>query len=274
MRGEATSALPDWLARDHELLVAAVREAGALAMRYFRGPVRQWEKSPGDPVSEADHAVDDLLRARLCDPRPGYGWLSEESEDDPARLEVERVWIVDPIDGTRAFLKGKPEFTVAAALIAGARPLAAAVFNPATGEFFEAVRDRGARRDGRALRVSERADFSGLRLLASRRTFVDHRWLEELPGADFAAINSIAYRLALVACGRYDAAVSLGAKSDWDVAAADLLVAEAGGRVTTASGAALVYNRASVRHPSVIAAPPALHARLLALIEAAGDVER
>jgi len=254
------------LARDHALVSEAVRQAGALAMRYFRGRVVQWEKKPGDPVSEADHAVDDFLMERLVGARPDYGWLSEESEDDPARLEAERVWIVDPIDGTRAFLKGKPEFTVCAALAVAGRPRAAAVFNPATDEFFEARAGGGARLNGRPLAVSTRRGPRGLELLASRRTFEHHHWLTELPRARFTALNSIAYRLALVAAGRFDAAISLLPKSDWDIAAAELLVREAGGRLTTAEGEALLYNQANVRHPSVLAAPPAVHRHLLEIV--------
>ena len=268
MREKASAAVPaqGWLARDHVLLTDAVAEAGAVAMRYFRTKVARWEKKPGDPVSEADYAVNDFLMKRLRDARPGYGWLSEESEDDPGRLEASRVWVVDPIDGTRAFLKGKPEFTISAALVADGRPIAAAVFNPATGELFDALSGAGARLAGEAIWVRDHADSAGLRLLASRRTFEAHRWVRSLPGARFYALGSIAYRLALVASGKFDAALSLSAKSDWDIAAAHLLVTEAGGRITAADGTSFVYNRADVRHPSAIAAGPALHARLLEVI--------
>lgn len=252
------------LAADHALLVAAVREAGALAFSYFRTVVTQWEKRPGDPVSEADHAVDAFLRRELCGPRPSYGWLSEESEDEPSRLDREKVWIVDPIDGTRAFLKGRPEFTVAAALVVAGAPCSGVVYNPATEELFEAWRGGGSRLNGRAIRVAPPGDGL-LKLLASRRTFEKHRWITELDHAEFAAVNSIAYRLSLVACGRYHATVSLSAKSDWDLAAAHLIVTEAGGRVSDATGQPFVYNRAEPRHPSVLAAHPALHAKLLAL---------
>ncbi len=257
---------PAWLERDHALLTAAVRETGAVAMRYFRTDVARWEKKPGDPVSEADLAVDDFLKRRLCQARPGYGWLSEESEDDPARLEAERVFIVDPIDGTRAFLKGKPEFAVSAALVTQGRPVAAAVFNPATDELFEACDGGGAHLGRTRLRISRRSDLDGLSLLASARTFHTHGRHELLPGARFFALNSIAYRLALVAAGSYDATISLSPKSDWDLAAADLLVVKAGGIVTAADGAGLVYNRAEVRHPSVLAANPGLHAKLLEIL--------
>lgn len=269
MSGAGRPAVDDALADDHALLVAAVREAGALALGYFRTGVTQWEKKPGDPVSEADHAVDDFLRRELGAARPAYGWLSEESEDGPTRLERSHVWVVDPIDGTRAFLKGRPEFTVAAALVVEGAPCLGVVFNPATGELFEARAGGGGRLNGRAIRVAEPGD-GPLRLLASRRTFEKHRWLTELPDTVFQAVNSIAYRLSLVACGRYHATVSLSAKSDWDLAAAQLIVTEAGGRMSDATGRPFVYNRPAPRHASVLAAHPALHAKLLALTAEAG----
>jgi myo-inositol-1(or 4)-monophosphatase len=257
----------DWLADDHALLVDAVRAGGAIALDFFGGKYRRWEKEPGDPVSEADHAVNDHLHAALQKARTDYGWLSEESEDDPARLGAERVWVVDPIDGTRAFIKHRPEFTVCAALVSGGRSLAACVFNPATDELFEATAGGGARLNGAPLRMTEPGDPGALHLLASRRSFERHKWIRELPGAEFAAVNSIAYRLCLVAAGGYDATVSLSEKSDWDLAAADLVVAEAGGLVSAIDGGSFVYNRESVRHPTVLAAAPALHARLSALLQ-------
>ena len=142
------------LARDHALVIDAVREAGAMAMTYFGGDVESWEKAPGNPVSDADIAVDNLLADRLCRERPAYGWLSEETEDDPARLSTPLVWIVDPIDGTRAFLKGRPEFTVCAALVADGAPILGVVFNPATGDFFEALKGGGARHNGHQISVT------------------------------------------------------------------------------------------------------------------------
>ena len=255
------------LAADHALLVSAVREAGALAHSFFRRGPKTWKKAAGDPVSEADIAVDVLLRERLHAPRPDYGWLSEESEDDPVRLDHNRVWIVDPIDGTRAFLEERPEFTVVAALVENGRPLLGAVFNPATDEFFDAVKGGGARCNGETIRVSDRGDFDDARLLASARMV--KRTIEGMSTrpATYDAVNSVAYRMALVACGRYDATLSLGPKSDWDIAAADLVVTEAGGLSTDASGARFVYNGATPRHPSLAVANPALHARLLEVVE-------
>ena len=261
-----TAAAED-IAADHSLIIEAVREAGALASRYFGGPLKVREKGPGDPVSDADLAIDSLLHRKLREARPGYGWLSEESEDDPARLGPAPVFIVDPIDGTKTFIKGVPDFAVCVALVRDGRPLAAAVFNPATDEFFDARLDGGARLNGDPIAVTEQASVDGARLLASARELRTGRWPEAFAGARVSDRGSIAYKLALVACGRHDGAVSMTAKSDWDIAAADLIVAEAGGRVTTAAGGRFRYNRASVRHPSVIAAGASLHRELLRRLE-------
>jgi len=255
------------LAADHAMLMEAVREAGALALSFFRQGPKTWKKDAGDPVSEADIAVDVLLRERLHAPRPDYAWLSEESEDDPVRIDHRRVWIVDPIDGTRAFLEERPEFTVVAALVEDGRPLLGAVYNPATDEFFDAVKGGGARLNGKTITVSDRGDFNDARLLASARMV--KRTIETMSTrpATYDAVNSVAYRMALVACGKYDATLSLGPKSDWDIAAADLVVTEAGGLSTDASGARFVYNGAVPRHPSLAVANPALHTRLLEVVE-------
>ncbi len=256
------------LAADHAFLCEAVREAGALSLRYFRHDPKVWEKNPGDPVSEADLAVNELLRERLCTRHPDDGWLSEESADDPVRLAKRRVWIVDPIDGTRPFLRGLAEYTVCAGLAIDGRPRLAAVFNPATDEFFDAVGGGGARCNGADMVVSNRADLDGAHISSNQTTVARH--LPEPDGAliRIAKLGSIAYRLALVALGRHDACVSLAGKNDWDIAAADLLVTEAGGRVTTPEGAPFSYNRESIRHAGLIAAGPKLHAVLMSKLRA------
>lgn len=236
--------------QDHDLVLAATREAGAVALRFFRGGVKSWHKKPNDPVSEADIAVDTLLKEKLCGARPDYGWLSEES--GAAGPSVTR-WIVDPIDGTRAFIDGKPEFTICVALVHDGAPVLAAIYNPASEEMFEAISGGGARLNAKPIQASGHASLMEARFLASRRTFERHGWLARTAKADFAYRNSIAYRMALVAAGRFDAAISLTEKSDWDVVAADLLVREAGGRVSTADGLPLRYGSENHRHPSVIA---------------------
>lgn len=236
--------------QDHDLALAATREAGAVALKFFRGGVKSWHKKPNDPVSEADIAVDTLLREKLCGARPGYGWLSEESGQSGS---LTTRWIVDPIDGTRAFIDGKPEFTICVALLHDGAPVLSAIYNPASEELFEATAGGGARLNGKQIQASGHASLMEARFLASRRTFERHGWLARTAKADFAYRNSIAYRMALVAAGKFDAAISLTEKSDWDVVAADLLVREAGGRVATADGTLLQYGSEKHRHPSVIA---------------------
>ena len=250
-----------------DLLVTAARRAGALVMPHF-GKVKSWDKKPGDPVSEADLAADRLLREALMGARPDYGWLSEETLDDPARLQRERVFIVDPIDGTRAFMNGKNEFSISVALVERGEPVAAAVLNPATDELFTATRSGGAHLNGAVLQVRDGDGFAGTRFLAGKKSFADALGV----AADQAAavwVNSVAYRLGLVAAGRFDGAITLYGTNDWDIAAGTLIVAEAGGRITLADGEAFRFNQPGTRQPSMVAAGPRRHARLLANIAAA-----
>lgn len=249
----------------------AVREAGALALEYFKGAVKSWDKAPGDPVSEADLAVDKLLRERLVALEPATGWLSEESVEGRRPLPESRLWIVDPIDGTRAFVEKRPEFAVSVALVEAGRPVAAAVYNPATDEYFEAHAGAGAFLNARPIRVSPKAEIAGARILSGMGNAKRLGWLsatgEPARAAEIGRINSIAYRMCLVASGRFDGVVSLGPKSDWDLAAADLIVAEAGGLTTDEKGRAFRYNEPGLRHPAVLAANAAMHAVLRAEIK-------
>ena len=251
------------LKADHSLLMATVRKAGALALEYFETDLKTWDKGGDHPVTEADIAVDTLLRERLTGARPGYGWLSEETADDLNRLERRRVWIADPIDGTRAFMRQVPEFTICVALVEDGAPLLGAVYNPAKDEFFEAVRDGGARLNGRRIAPSTVNDSGEAHFLTGKRNMTYFDWPK--PGEDMLCtwMNSIAYRMALVACGRFDAAISMAGKHDWDIAAADLILTEAGARCTTVQNGGFVYNRERPRHPNLIACGPNLHSELL-----------
>ena len=250
-------------AAEHAHLIGAVRAAGAVALSFFRHDPASWEKSPGHVVSEADHAANDFLKHALCGRYPDAGWLSEESEDDPSRLAARRVWVVDPIDGTNAFLAGRPEFTVSAALVMDGAPVAAALFNPATDEMFEALAGGGARLNGELLRVTEVATVEDARLVSSRAEENRDEWRNELSGVAITAISSMAYKLALVAAGQYDACVTLIPKSEWDIAAAVLILHEAGGRITDAHGETFAFNAPDVRFPDIVAAGPGLHALLI-----------
>jgi myo-inositol-1(or 4)-monophosphatase len=251
---------------DHALLVAAVREAGVIAMRSFRTDVKTWKKEGGTPVSEADIAIDQHLKQRLGEVRPEYGWLSEETEDDATRLGRRRVWVVDPIDGTRAFLQGVPHFCHSAALVEDGRPVLAALFNPATDEFYEAMAGQGARLNGRPIRVSDRSEIAGCRMAAFEPLFRHPAWREPWPDMQIIQRDSVAYRLALVASGDADAALGLNAKNDWDLAAADLIVHESGGHVTSHDGQLLAYNGSEPLQRSFLAAGPAMHAALFARV--------
>jgi myo-inositol-1(or 4)-monophosphatase len=251
------------LEEDYALLKKGAREAGQLALTYFRKPITVKRKIDGSEVSEADLAVDVALKLALHVPRPDYGWLSEEREDDPERLKSSRVWTVDPIDGTNAFLRQLPEWTVSAALVENGVPVLGAVFNPATGEFFHAMRGKGAFLNDEPIAASDKSTLEGALLIASGGLFKKKIWKEPWPEVKTKWVNSVAYRLALVASGRADATISLSNKSEWDLAAASLLVEEAGGVVTDHRGGAHHYNRPSPRFPSLVASGGALHPLLI-----------
>lgn len=257
------------LAAELELIGEAVRAAGAAALEYYGNEPRVWHKDDRTPVSEADLAADAVLKSGLTSARPDYGWLSEESGHIAARGPRQRLWIVDPIDGTRAFLKGRAEWAVSAALVEQGRPIAACVFNPAVDLFFSAAKDGGAQLNGKAIRVTERASIAGARVLAHDSALRGKRWRVAWPDMELHRVNSIAYRICLVASGQYDAALSTSNKSDWDLAAADLVVHEAGGRIGSFNGDTFVYNRAGFRHQNVVCAGALLHAKLISHIKAA-----
>ncbi|MAU61999.1 3'(2'),5'-bisphosphate nucleotidase CysQ [Parvibaculum sp.] len=256
-------------AADFALMKEAVREAGAIAMRFYRTDHRQWSKTHDNtPVTEADIEVNELLHARLRGARPGYGWLSEETEDDSSRLSRPLVWVVDPIDGTRAFAKGRPHFVISVALVEAGRPVLGVLFNPATEEFFEAEKGKGAKLNGRPIHVSDCRSIEGCRMIAFAPMFKHPAWPEPWPEMEISDRNSVAYRVALVASGQADATLALNGKSDWDLAAADIILHEAGGRMTAHDGTPYFYNRASTRHPSLLAAGPALYEALFAKVGA------
>ena len=246
-------------------LADTVRAAGDVALRTFRQPLRQWIKGESSPVSEADIAVNDFLRERLLGLAGGYGWLSEETEDDRARLEAENVWIVDPIDGTRAYLAGQDDWTISVALAARGRPTLGAVFAPVSQELFLAVAGHGATRNGVSIAASAGRDMTGAKVVGPKRHI---NWLASL-NADampVPRIGSIALRLARVAQGVFDVAFAGGNSHDWDLAAADLLLHEAGGALTTIAGEALTYNGSELVHGALLAAGQERHAALITLV--------
>jgi myo-inositol-1(or 4)-monophosphatase len=252
------------LAADEALLAEAVEAAGDLALSFFGRGLKGVHKADNTPVSEADLAVDEMLRGRLTAARPSYGWLSEETADAPQRLDAARLWIVDPIDGTRAFLAGIPEWTVVAALVEHGEPVLAAVFNPVASEMFTARRGAGAALNGAPISVNDRSSIEGSQIIATKGFLKSARWDAPWPSFERVWFNSVAYRLALIAAGRADATFSLSDKSEWDLAAPVLLVQEAGGKATDANGATFRFNQPIPRMSGLVAASPSLHELLVA----------
>ena len=247
---------------DADLLQATVREAGALALSLFRTDLKNWIKGASSPVSEADIAVNDLLERKLRSATPDYGWLSEESADDERRLGKRLVWIVDPIDGTRGYLAGREDWCVSVALVEDAVPLLAAVFAPVSDEFFFAGRGQGATRNDIPLRATSGTamDFSRV---AGPKPLVER--LKTSPGdiTLHPRIGSLALRLCRVAQGSLDAAFAGGQSRDWDLAAANLIVQEADGKMTALSGESILYNRREVAHGMLVAAGRDRHASIV-----------
>jgi myo-inositol-1(or 4)-monophosphatase len=250
-----------------ERLAAVLREAGATAMRTFRAPVRRWTKKDSSPVCEADVAVNSLLHQRLPAMAPDAAWLSEETEDDARRLSARRLWVVDPIDGTRAYLEGLDDWTISVALVADGRPVTAGVFAPVEDRLYLAVAGGGATVNGQPIEASRGRDLAGRRVAGPKRH------LESLArlGSGIVPVpkvHSLALRLVRVASGELDAASASANSHDWDLAAADLLVHEAGGALTTFAGDLLAYNEAHAVHRPLLAAGRLRHAALIDLVRA------
>ncbi|MEM7507179.1 MAG: 3'(2'),5'-bisphosphate nucleotidase CysQ [Pseudomonadota bacterium] len=251
---------------DRDLLVEAVERAGEIAMRFFRAEVANWEKPDNaGPVSDADMAVDRELHRVLCAARPDYGWLSEESDDDLARLHRDRVFIVDPIDGTRAFLKGETGFAVAAAVVERGEVIASAVHLPARGETYAAALGAGATLNGEQISTSERRELAGATALGASASYKDAHWAKPLPQLDRVFRHALEWRLCLVAAGAFDLMVTMRDAYEWDVAAGALIASEAGAVITDRDGQRLCFNTSGAKLPGVIVAPGPLHAALVAL---------
>ena len=253
---------------DLALLVRVTRAAGDLAMQHFHAGVAVWDKSPGNPVSEADLALDAYLKDRLLGARPDYGWLSEETADSADRLACRRVWVVDPIDGTRDFIRGRDGWAVSVALVEDGEVVLGALCAPARGQLYVAAKGRGSHRDGVRLAVSGRTGCSGLRMPIDPPNLTAAFWPEPWDAVAVEKPNSIALRMAKVAAGECDAFMEGRVVNEWDVAAAALILSEAGGTVTDRSGAALRYNRPEPHVRGVVAATPLVHAEVMRRLNA------
>ncbi|MBX3484310.1 3'(2'),5'-bisphosphate nucleotidase CysQ [Phenylobacterium sp.] len=253
---------------DLALILDAAREAGELARRVRRAGLEvEYKADDNSPVTNADLAADRLLTERLRTARPDYGWLSEETADDLGRLERKRIFVVDPIDGTRAFLKGKPWWSVAIAVVEDEQPVAAVVFAPALDETYAAAAGAGATCNGAPIAPSAAAAVDDCRMAGDPVVFAHWSWPTAWPATmQVEQRSSTAYRMCAVAAGEFDAAVAPVRKSDWDVAAGDLIAREAGCFVGDHTGAAFRFNRARPSQASLICCTKALAPLILARV--------
>jgi myo-inositol-1(or 4)-monophosphatase len=247
--------------------IQAALEAAVEAIRPFvPGAVAADQKSGGrGPVTLADTAADQILHQKLL--RQGEGWLSEESADDFSRLSISRVWVVDPLDGTKEFVEGIPEWCISVGLVEDGRAIAGGICNPATGEIFLGSREGGLTLNGRAARVADREELAGSAVLASRSEIRRGEWKSfEADGFRIIPVGSVAYKFAMVAAGLADATWTLCPKNEWDVAAGVALVEAAGGIVRTIEGQPVTFNRKSTLYPGLVACGarlyPEIHSHL------------
>ena len=242
---------------DLERIEEALERARAAFQRFTPGEIEARHKQGDDPVTEADTTVDTLLRELL--PRNGDGWLSEETRDDLIRLERRRVWVVDPLDGTREFVTGIPEWCVSIGLVVDGEPVAGGICNPVTGETIVGARGAGVTLNGRPAGVSGRPTLEGARVVASRSEVKRGEWQgyrEDL--FQIQPMGSVAYKLGLVAAGLVDATWTLTPKHEWDVAAGVALVLAAGGAIVTGAPEETRFNRPKPLLSSLIASNPSL----------------
>ena len=250
-------------ANDLALLIDADKAAAKIAMPYWRQAHKSWEKAEGaGPVTEADLAVDIFLKQTLLAARPDYGWLSEETEDDPARLSRDHSFIIDPIDGTRAFIAGERTWAHSLAVARHGMITAAVVYLPAHSKLYSASLAGGATLNGVPIRASQRRDLTDATILSAKSNLDPQHWPGGLPAVKRHFRASLAYRMALVAEGRFDAMLTLRNTWEWDVAAGSLLVQEAGGTVTDRHGLDPVFNNPTPLLPGILTAGPLIHGQL------------
>jgi myo-inositol-1(or 4)-monophosphatase len=249
-----------------ERIHAALEAARAVLNRFTPGAIETEYKVGHDPVTEADRAVDDILRKTLL--RPGEGWLSEETVDDFTRLDKQRVWVVDPLDGTREFVQGIPEFCVSIAMVENGIPVAGGICNPATAELILGSRETGVTYNGKPAQPSQRKDLHGALVLASRSEVKRGEW-KQFESAEFniRPMGSVAYKLGLVAAGRADLTFTLVPKNEWDVAAGTALVESAGGWVLKLDNSPLRCNQKNPLISGLLAGSPFLRDPLLLLLD-------
>ena len=250
-------------APDLELLIQAARAAGEVACRYAPDDTKTWDKPDGaGPVTEADLAVNDTLHDILQTARPDYGWLSEESEDSPARLSHDTLFVIDPIDGTRSFIEGSNTWAHSLAVVENGRPRAAVVYLPKRDMLYAAAMGQGATLNGTPIAIRHTADLNTAELLSVKHNFKPEFWHGPPPEVTRAYRPSLAYRMALVAEGRFDGMITFRPSWEWDVAAGDLILREAGAITSDRTGHPLHFNNPKPMVAGVLAANADLHSQI------------
>lgn len=244
---------------DLALLLRAAQAAGEVALGFTGPTAKAWDKPGQGPVTEADYAVNDVLHDILRGARPDYGWLSEETPDDKARLDCEHVFIIDPIDGTRSFIEGSGTWALSIAIARQGQVSDAVIHLPARERTFAAARGQGATLNGAPIATGDRTELTGASMMAPKPTFQPMHWRNAPPEVTRVFRPSLAYRMALIAQGRFDAMLTVRPSWHWDIAAGSLIATEAGALSTAADGSELVFNTDVPKSPGVLTANPALH---------------
>jgi myo-inositol-1(or 4)-monophosphatase len=251
------------LSRERDVAVAAAREAGDIIRRWYAMPITVTEKGPDHPLTRADLESNECIRGHIERAFPDDGWLSEETADSSERLARRRVWVVDPLDGTKEFIQHIPEFCVCIALVEAGRPIVGVEYNPAADRLYVAVRGQGTTVNGERARVTTQANLADAIVMASRSEDKRKEWDPFKPLMRVTLTGSVAYKLAELSTGNGDATFTLTPKNEWDICAGSILVEEAGGRVTGLEGEPLVFNQPSPLRPGMIASNGVLHGALL-----------
>ena len=241
----------------------AIAKAGEIALRFEKDKIEFWNKSVGQPVTHADLEINIFLKSFFKKYTPEFGWLSEESEDDNSRFEKKNFWCVDPIDGTRSYINKRPEYVISIALVSNTTPIFGLIFNPKTNEMFSAEKSLGAFCNKKRIKVSDNIDMNRCKVAISNSELKNIENFLFFKNLEILSMGSIAYKIALVAKGQVDIALSFTKKSDWDLAAASLILEEAGGTISNIRNEKINYNTKKLNISSVLAANPNIHKRLL-----------
>ncbi len=237
--------------KEFEVLLYAAKKSSKKLLEIVENGFDKFIKSNDDPVTTGDYAVNNILQEELSKHFPEIGWLSEETRDNPDRLEKELVWIVDPIDGTKEFVSGIPEYAISIALVQRGKPVLGLILNPLKEEIFTAIKGKGAKLNGKPIHVKKTLSDKPT-IVASRSEIRrgEFEFFEEF--AEIIPMGSIAYKLALVAAGKADATFSLGPKNEWDIAAGCLIIEEAGGKATDTYSQDFIFNQKNTLVDSIV----------------------